>query len=67
MSKQLYRAIDKNDMEKAKKLIKTHDEFYTKNGIDCFELSLKRGHWAISALLASRKKDYIEFRKGVKQ
>jgi hypothetical protein len=67
MSNQLYRAIEKNDIEKAKKLIKTHDEFYTKNGIDCFELSLKRGHWAISALLASRKKDYIEFRKGVKK
>lgn len=51
-------------MEKAKKLIKTHDEFYTKNGIDCFELSLKRGHWSISALLATKKKDYIQFRKG---
>ena len=66
MSKQLFKAIENNNIEKAKKLIKTHDEFYTKNGLDCFELSLKRGHWDISVLLASRKKDYIEFKKGVK-
>lgn len=63
MSKQLFKAIEKNDIEKAKKLIKTHDEFYTYKGLDCFQLSLKRGHWEISALLATRKKDYIEFKK----
>jgi len=66
MSKQLFTAIENNDIKKAKKLIKTHDEFYTKNGLDCFTLSLKRGHLGISCLLATKKKDYIEFKKGYK-